>query len=168
MPLSVTNTPDQAGAGSARARKIARIWCLARDLGLSSDLLHAAVESITGKSSISKLSQRQISEVITSLQSRLKSGKRSKWRQGQKAGGNVAFMATPQQREMAKDLLDKLTPVLNLRNPDAYLDAICKRTYNRQFDRLTKAQTQGVIEALKSIYKRSMEHETDRNEGPAG
>ncbi|HQO03408.1 MAG TPA: DUF1018 domain-containing protein [Spirochaetota bacterium] len=167
MP-SVTHTnSDGPGAGSARSKRIARIWCLARDLGLSSDLLHAAVESITGKSSISKLSQRQISEVITSLQSRLKSGKRSKWRQGQKSGGNVAFMATPQQREMAKDLLDKLTPVLNLRNPDAYLDAICTRTYNRQFGRLSKAQTQGVIEALKSIYKRSVEHGTNGNDGPA-
>lgn len=168
MP-SVTHTnSDGPGAGSARSKRIARIWCLARDLGLTSDLLHTAVESITGKSSISKLSQRQISEVITSLQAMLKKDKRKKWRQGQKTGGNVAFMATPQQRDMVTDLLEKLTPVLNLRNPEAYLEAVCKRTYNRNFGRLTKAQTQGVIEALKSIYKRSMGNGTNGSDDTAG
>jgi HPt (histidine-containing phosphotransfer) domain-containing protein len=167
MPTK-SHTPTTEGAESTRSRRIARIWCLARDLGLTSELLHCAVESITGKSSISTLSIRHLSQVIAMLETRLKQDKRRNWRNGQKHGGNVTFVATPQQRELVQDLLDKLTPALNLHSPEAYLDAVCRRTYRRPFNRLTKAQTQGVIEALKSIYKRSVENETDGNEGPAG
>lgn len=148
-----------ASAGSVRSRKIARIWCLARDLSMSGDLLHLAVEGITGKSSISKLSIKQMEEVISTLQDKLRREKRQGWRKNQKQGGeNVAFLPTPQQRGMVEDLIQKIEPLLNLRNREAYLEAVCKRMYGRNFGRLTKAQAQGVIEALKSIYKRSVEH----------
>ena len=150
----------KGGKSPARSGKIARVWCLARDLGIdgnNKELLYAVVESVTGKDSISVLGISEINAVIETLQGQVLRQKRQKYLENMKRQDDgVSYLPTPQQRDVVDDLLKKLTPLLILKKPDAYLEAICKRTYRREYKRLNKTQIQGLIEALKSIYKRHL------------
>jgi len=141
---------------SARAAKIARVWCLARDLGYSDTVLHIAVESITGSDSIAALSMQQLNEVIYHLLKQLKKQKVAGYRKNtQQSRDGVAFMPTPDQRDHVITLLRQITPVLKLYNPNGYLQAICKKTFRKEYEKLNRKQVQNLIEALKSIYKRA-------------
>jgi len=137
-----------------RESQIARVWCLARDLGFNSEPLHVSVEGITGKTSIAKLSMLELKSVIKTLEAALDQRRRSQRSENRKKGGVVSF-PTAQQRDLVADLIRQITPLLRINNPDAYLQAICKRTFRRDYSRLSGHQVQSLIEALKSILQRS-------------
>ncbi len=137
-----------------RNAKIARVWCLARDLGLDREILYVSVESITGKDSISKLSMRELENVIRTLEARLDQQQRIRRRESRKNHG-VVSLPTIQQRDLVDDLMNRITPILRINDPEAYLQAICKRTFRREYTKLTGHQVQSLIEALKSILQRS-------------
>lgn len=141
-----------------RNRKIARIWCLARDLGMTgkneSDL-YLVVESVTGADSISALSMLELDLVSRSLQSILSKQNRQKYTANARNRKNgTAYLPTPAQRKLVADYMDNLTSQLTLNVPDFYLESICRRTFRKDYKRLNKGEMQRLIEVLKSIHKR--------------
>lgn len=151
-----THTPPAGGAGKgapARRAKIARVWCLARDLNLSGELLHVCVEGVTGKSSIAKLSNSELASVIKTLETTLDQRRKEERRARQ--GEGIVLLPTPQQRALVADLMAEVARLRNIHDPEAYLRAICKKTFGREYHKLTGQQTQSLTEALKSIIKRS-------------
>lgn len=143
----------------SRSRKITQIWAIAGQLGIAGDnkdLLYVLVGSITGSNSISSLTDSQLDEVISALimEQRKITRSKSQNRSALKKAG-VLYLPTPEQKDMITSLLNQLTPVLNLRNQDAYLESICKRTYRKSYKLLSLTQTQSLIETLKSILYRS-------------
>ena len=144
-----------------RNKKIARIWCLARDLGMKSGKdseVYLIVESVTGKDSISELNVLELETVVRNLQDALRRQKNKTYQhntRNRKAG--VEYLKTPEQKTLIKDYLEKLTGKLKLNKPDFYLEAICRKTFRKDYQRLNRRETQRLIEALKSIYKRPQE-----------
>lgn len=146
--------PDSAWLDSKRKSKISRLWVLARDLGMSGELLHLSVESITGKKSIRTLSLGELDRTINVLNSRV--GKEKKRPRRESIPG-VAYLPTKLQRDLVDDLLHKIAISHKLHNPDAYLLSICRRTFQKDFSLLNRAEMQRLIEALKSIQNREPE-----------
>lgn len=154
----MSSQAQRNGEKSIRAKKIARIWCLARDIGWDKETVYLVVESVTGKDSISKLSDGQLSGVVFRMNEellKLKRRQKNTRRKEQKNG--VAYLPSPEQRALVQELMAKLKTVLRLRDPVAYLEAVCKRTFRREYKKLTRYQMQSLIEALKSIYERSID-----------
>lgn len=145
---------------TVRNRKISRIWCLARDLGMTGkneDDLYLVVESITGKNSISKLDIIELDMVNRQLQSTLLKQKRQRSLDHSKNRKNgTAYLPTQAQKDLVTDYLNKLTPLLKLNTPESYLESICRRTFRKDYKRLNHHDIQRLIETLKSIYHRNL------------
>lgn len=148
----------QTSGTDPRNRKIARVWCLARDLGMDTESLHLAVESVTGKNSISVLGMMELDIVANKLKELLRRQNREKYLENARSRKNgTAFMSTPAQKNLVSDYIEKLTPVLQLNKPDFYLESICRRTFRKDYKKLNKGEMQRLIEVLKSIHKRHQE-----------
>ena len=146
----------------ARNRKIARIWCLVKDISMTEDELYLAVESVTGKHSISALKITELDLVCKTLNSQLFKQNRKKYLENSKnRKTGVAYLPTPAQQKLVADYIHKLTLKFNLNNPDRYLEAICNRTFKKEYKSLNRGQMQRLIEALKSIYQREPNVEAD-------
>ncbi len=138
-------------------KKISRLWCLAKDLGMESDMLHVAVEGITGKTSISSLTINQLSSVIDVLNKKRRQDRQRKYRKNSaESESGVEQIATPDQRELVSKLMHVITEKLSLQNPQGYLEAICRRTFHSQYSRLRRSQMIKLIETLKSIQNRGV------------
>lgn len=137
-----------------RARAIARIWCLAKDIALTDELLHCLVRGVTGQDSIRLLSSFQMSQVIRELESLRRRQLREKRKKARERRG-VICLATPQQRRRAEEILAAITPLCSIQNPQIWLNAVCLRTYGKPYARLLKDDMQKLIETLKQIQKRT-------------
>jgi hypothetical protein len=118
-------------------------------------MLYVIIESVTGKASISGLGDREIRDVIghlTGLLAKQNAGEYRKNTRSRKSG--IVFLPTKEQHGMVEDLMKKLTPILNLHDPEGYRDSICRRTFRKPYSQLTRNQAKSLIEALKSIYNR--------------
>lgn len=144
-----------------RVKKISRIWCLARDLGISGkneESLYLVVESVTGKNSISALDMLELDMVSRNLKSLLFRQNREKYLENKKnSKKGTAYLPTPAQKKLVEDYLNKLTDVLNLNVPEFYLESISRKTFRKDFKKLNSNEMQRLIEVLKSIYKRKQE-----------
>lgn len=139
-----------------RNRKIARIWCLAKEIGMDGEMLHVAVESVTGKTSISKLTFSQLVAVVRALEvERKKQKRRRSYEREKRTSAGVAYLPSPEQREKVQLLIAQLAPLIDLRNPDAYLTAICRKSFRKDYSKLGRGEMQALIETLKSIMKRN-------------
>lgn len=138
-----------------RSKKISRLWCLARDCGMDSDMLHVAVEGITGKESIKALTIGQLDACIDSLLAQRGRQRGRQYRKNQQGSTRgVSYLPTPEQRSLVTQIMENLTEKLALDNPAGYLESICRRTFRREYSRLTRSQMKNLIEALKSIQNR--------------
>jgi phage gp16-like protein len=153
MPGAASRT-GSSWLDQKRNKKISRLWVLARALGMSGELLHLSVESITGKKSIRTLTLGELDRTINILASRAEKEKRKPRRE--KTAG-VAYLPTRLQRDLVDDLLSKITIKLDIKNPDAYLLSICRKTFKKDYSLLNRTQMQRLIEALKSIQNREPE-----------
>ena len=148
----------QTSGTDPRNRKIARVWCLARDLGMDTESLHLAVESVTGKNSIADLGMMELDIVSRKLKETLFKQNRQKYLENERNRKNgTAFMPTPAQKNLVSDYIEKLTPILQLNKPEFYLESICRRTFRKDYKKLHKGEMQRLIEVLKSIHKRHQE-----------
>lgn len=137
-------------AKNERARKIARIHCLAKDCGMSNIILHITVEGVTGKDSIASLTDMELEKVEKTLVKLLPKQKRTRTSRAQ----GPVYLSTPEQRDKVTQLIIELTPHIDLRSSEAYLNALSKRMFKRSYNRLLLRQMQQLIEALKSIIDR--------------
>lgn len=141
-----------------RNRKISRIWCLARDLGMTGNnesSLYLVVESVTGKDSISSLDMVELDIVNRKLKEILYRQNRQKYLENSRNRKNgTAYLPTPAQKSLVSEYLNKLTVLLKLNTPEYYLRSICRRTFRKDFNKLNKGEMQRLIETLKSIHKR--------------
>jgi len=154
----MTPRKRQTSGTDPRNRKIARVWCLARDLGMDTESLHLAVESVTGKNSIADLGMMELDIVSNKLKELLHRNNRQKYIENARNRNNgTAFMPTPAQKNLVSDYIEKLTPILQLNKPEFYLESICRRTFRKDYKKLNKGEMQRLIEVLKSIYNRHME-----------
>jgi len=153
MPRAGANK-ESSWLEKKRKDKISRLWCLARELGMSGELLHLSVESITGKKSIRALSMNELDRSINILTTRAGKEKR---RPRRESAPGVAYLPTKLQRDLVDDLLVKITIKLDIKNPDAYLLSICRKTFKKDYSLLNRTQMQRLIEALKSIQNREPE-----------
>lgn len=159
--MSGVEKHTSGGTGVPRNRQIARIWCLARDLGMDSAMLHVAVESVTGINSIANLNFRQLVAVIRALEiERKKQKRRRSYERSRRAASGVAYLPTADQREKVSQLLDQLAPLIGLRDRTAYLNAICRKSYRKDYTRLGLRDMQALIETLKSIVARARKPRT--------
>jgi len=143
-------------ADKARTSRIARIHCVAKELGFvgnNKDLLYMQVEIATGKNSISQLTIPQLQSVLKQLDSILATKRRSQTR-GINATSNVILLPTPDQREHAARILVELREPLGIRNPDAYLTGVAKKSCGKSLDQLNRIEFAQIIEALKKIRSR--------------
>jgi len=149
-------TQNNQADTTARNKKISRIWCLARDVSMTKDEVYLVVESLTKKNSISALKTTELDLVCKTLNSQLYKQNRKKYLENSKNRKNgVAYISTPAQQELVADYMRKLTLKLKLNNPGGYLEAICNRTFKKNYKSLNRGQVQRLIEALKSIYVRN-------------
>jgi len=138
-----------------RKRKIAQIHCLSRDLCMDNYLLHVAVHGITGKESIKKLTLNQLIAVIKVLTKMKRRNRQYTYRKNTVlADRGVYMLATPAQRELVEKLMSVITDKLSLQYPDKYLESICKKTFQRPYQKLNRFEMKNLIEALKSIQNR--------------
>jgi hypothetical protein len=156
--LSYKKTSKKPAGCQARNRSIARVWCLARDLGLdgsNKEMLYVVIESVTGRTSISDLETEEIRDVIRHLTGLLAKQNSEEYRKNARSRkGGIVFLPTKEQHGMIEDLMKKLTPILNLHDPEGFRDSICRRTFRKPYSQLTRNQAKSLIEALKSIYNR--------------
>lgn len=159
MNSSQKNIPKSGG--TARNKKISRIWCLARDLGMNGkneENLYLVVESITGKDSISALNLMELDTVCRTLKSLLFKQNRQKYLENAKNSKNgTVYLPTKSQKSLVSDYMIKLTEQLKLNVPEFYLESISRRTFRKDYKRLNRGEMQRLIEVLKSIYKRNQE-----------
>lgn len=157
----MTSRGNRTSDNTLRNRKIARVWCLARDLGMTGknkESLYLVVESVTGKNSISQLDTLELDMVSRKLKETLFKQNREKYLENTRNRKNgTAYLPTPAQKSLVSDYIEKLTPVLQLNKPEFYLESICRKTFRKDYKKLNKGEIQRLIEVLKSIYKRSQE-----------
>jgi hypothetical protein len=154
MPYSTKQR--RRSAASPRSRKIARLWCLARELEMDEPMLRVVVASITGSESISGLTWNQLIQVARALEQEKKRRQRhGSYERGKQAKTGIIYMPTNEQKELVQSLLDNLNGLIELKNADAYLDAICQRIFKKQYVKLNRQEIGKVIEALKSIMGRT-------------
>ena len=153
---------------TVRNKKISRIWCLARDLGMTGknkEGLYLVVESITGKDSISSLDMLELDMVNRSLKSLLFKQNRQKYLENSKNSKNgTTYLPTPAQKDLVSDYLNKLTELLKLNVPEFYLESICRKTFRKDYKKLNRNEMQRLIETLKSIYHRPLKLKEIKNE----
>ena len=143
-----------------RKRKISQLWCLAKDLNMDNEMLHVAVYGLTGKESIRKLTYPQLVAVVKTLTTKKQQDRRRNYaKNSTMADQGVHLLATPDQRELVKNLMAVITNKLQLKYPNSYLEAICKRTFNSTFLKLNRQQMIKLIETLKSIQNRKVNNE---------
>ena len=155
--MGAARTKDTTG--SYRNRLLGHIHILARELGLlaeNRELLRAIVFRETGTEHLSDhgVDPRGIASlkrVRDALQLELDKAKR---RRSRRKGDNVSQLPGPGQRETVDAILADIAGLIDLRDPEAYLESICNRTWGRPFVRMQRNQLQGLIEALKSIRTR--------------
>jgi hypothetical protein len=140
---------------SWRSKKIAHIYCLARDLGMDNDLLHTAVASLTGKDSIRLLDNNELKFTISKLTELKHRQKQYNYRINSKAKkSGVIFLPTVEQKQLVDDYKAKLQSKLKLYSPDSFVNAICNRTLHKEYSKLNRDEMKKLIEILKSIYER--------------
>jgi hypothetical protein len=153
--MTYSTKQRQRGAASPRSKKIARLWCLARDLDMSEAMLRVVVSSVSGSDSISALTWPQLIQSIRALEIEKQRRKRRGTYERKKLGdAGVIFMPTPDQNAKIRSLLSDIDASVRLDDPHAYLDAVCRRTCGKNFRRITRSDAGKVIEALKSIQSR--------------
>jgi hypothetical protein len=138
-----------------RRRKIARLFCLARDLGMSNDMLHVAVYGITGCESIRMLNMQQLNSCIAYLFSEQKKRQRKKYDYNarlKKTG--VLVLPSIEQRNLIRKLVSSISCNRDLYDPDGWLNAICLKTFKKPFSKLNRQEAKNLIEVLKSINAR--------------
>lgn len=108
------------GNADSRRRELARIHCLARDLGLDRDAYHDVVRAVTGCASASELSAAQRTQLMRHLRAKLGT------RDNRAAPGAPHTLAN-------KAMLRKIGALLAQDNkPWAYADALAKRIAKRE------------------------------------
>ena len=149
--------PEKSGTiKSTRVRKISQIWCLARDLhldGENKDLLKLQILQATGKDSISALSEPQLDKAIHHLKVLL-----AKQRSTSVRNLPRLQLPTPSQRKKVELLLQQINSHVPLHDPEAYLNGVANKSYQKAYKALNRQQLQGVIEALKVILNRISNH----------
>ena len=139
----------------ARNREIARIFCLARELGTQKDHLNTLSESVTGEFSIKKLSKSQRSKLIRHLVGmEKKSNKKTPGRNQTFRGKGVFVVPTAEQHTKVNQLLATLAPLTDIRDQVAYRESLSKRNYKKSYATLSFYQMQKFIETLKKIITR--------------
>lgn len=153
---------------TVRNNKISRIWCFARDLGMTGnnkEYLYLVVESITGKDSISSLDILELDMVNRSLKALLFKQNRRKYLENAKnSKKGITYLPTPAQKDLVSDYLAKLTELLKLNVPEFYLESICRKTFRKDYKKLNRNEMQRLIETLKSIYHRPIKPKEINNE----
>lgn len=154
--MSYTTKQRQRSAASPRTRKIARLWCLARDLEMDEPMLRVVVASVSGAESISALTWNQLIQAIRALEiEKKRRARQGVYERGKQSKIGVIFMPTTAQKTMVQSLLDELNLLIELKNADAYLETVCRRIFGKQYCRLNRQEISKVIEALKSIIERT-------------
>jgi len=156
--MSYTTKQRQRSAASPRTKKIARLWCLARDLEMDEPMLRVVVASVSGTESISALTWNQLIQAIRTLEKEKKRrARQDEYERGKLSKTGVIFMPTNPQRAMVQSLLDELNLLIELKNADAYLETVCQRIFKKQYCRINRQEIGKVIEALKSIKERTQQ-----------
>lgn len=133
-------------ASKATPAQLRKIYVLARENGMDSDLLHLHVSRIAGKDSLSRPSITEAVKVIDSLS-------------GKKKGREERI--TARQEWKIKDL----AKAMGWRNEKGEADEkrldgfLRERTGVEHYKWLTKKEASGVIEAFKSMLERKKEEE---------
>ncbi len=149
-------SPNKPLNTTSRNRKIARMWCLARELSFDSETLHLVVESVTGKESIAELNPLETDMVIRQLTSELKKQRnRARIDRTRNSQGGVSYLPSSKQKKFVDDLLQKITVKHGIDNPEKYLEYICQKTFNKPYKLMQSREVSRLIEALKSIERRS-------------
>lgn len=139
-----------------RRKKIARLFCLARDLGMSNEMLHAAIYGVTGCDSIRLLNLSQLDMSIRILEKELHDRKKHHYQKNsqyaKQPNSRVLFLPTINQRRMVDFLVARI--VRHQDDAKQYLDYICNKTFGKQYQMLNRREMKNLIEALKSIKRR--------------
>jgi len=150
MTSSKTHKPSPGKPRSRRSCRIARLWALSRELGIDSDALHVIVEMTTGLDSIRACSLDQVNQAITVLEYQ----KKTRPKTHRPSAGNVTLLPTYDQRKLARQIMADIARSGDIKNPDCYLDGVCRKRVGKPFHRLTAIELRDVIEALKQIRSR--------------
>jgi len=134
--------------------QIAKIWAMAREIDLSKESVYDVVYRVTGSDSISSLSSKEgidVIEVLIHIMKELGIDPERKYRPG---------MASDKQIRYIEDLAYKLGWDSDPKRLRGYL----KKYYKvEHIQWLTLESASKVIEGLKAIYKRSLQHDSQKN-----
>lgn len=134
-----------------KTKCISRIWAHCKSQGVSKEDLYLLIHTLTGSESMSALSVSQLVLVIEKLEGKKKAKKITS-----RGGFNVSFFPSRWQKEKVSELLEGLFRSNVIRNKEAYLQSVCLKISQKEFQKMDGKQIQKVIEALKSIQKRSL------------
>ncbi len=138
---------------NSHTRMVSRIWSLARDLGIdgdNKDMLYYMMQGLTGYGSISRLCQddsTKAKQFIFHMQGMLIKKKRPGH-----AGKKGMIVPLPTQAQLKH--VSKLETAITSTGSGIRAEHIANRTWKKPVKRLNYFQTQGLIEALKSISRR--------------
>lgn len=143
-------------AASPRSRKIARLWCLAHELEMDEQMLRVVVASVSGSESISALTWPQLIQSIRALELEIKRRRRhASYERGKQYRSGAVFLPTAEQKQLISSLLDEIDFLISLKSREAYIDAICRRSFRKEFRQINRQDAVKLIEALKSIIGRT-------------
>lgn len=136
-----------------RNKFISAIWVIAKELGINKEYLHVLVYCITGGESIKALSEVELKKVVDHLKK-----EQAKFHAQQKRNerdAKVHRLPTPQQRYYCSRLLLDAKRILDLKDPNAYLESIAKRMFDKPVMKLDRKEFGSLIKQLTQITKAS-------------
>ncbi|MBN2157885.1 MAG: DUF1018 domain-containing protein [Spirochaetes bacterium] len=119
-------------------------------------MLRVVVASVSGSESISSLTWPQLIQSIRALEQEKKRRRRhASYERGKQYNAGTIFLPTEEQRQLVSSLLDEIDFLITLKNREAYLYAICWRSFRKEYRHIDRRDTVKLIEALKSIIDRA-------------
>lgn len=136
-------------------KEIAKIHVLKKLYQLTEEELYLHVKNETNSDSISKLTKPQAWKVIKSLEAKYNPQKPKPRRYTtirSNSNPNVITLATPEQRELLTDLIDKINASTKYKMS---LEGMAQRQFKKSEKLLTRNDARILTEAAKSILDRS-------------
>ncbi|GAB4221136.1 MAG: hypothetical protein Kow00102_14150 [Spirochaetota bacterium] len=135
-----------------------RLFYLCRLLGIDEDTRHAMQYEITGKESLTRMTESDINTVVNHLETIAKQNgyllhtRKGHWKNKLPKGKNIYNLMTNEQRRKIIALSMQLYDSFSEEQMNIY----CLNHFNKPFRRLSSSEAIKLIEAQKSMLKRRM------------
>jgi phage gp16-like protein len=132
--------------------QISKIWVMAKSLHIDKENLYEMIYSISNKTSMTSLTNREAYRLIEKLKGMTDKNHQAELRKSKKTNITPIDFYRPTNKQHS--YIDSLVRRINVNTQEIVIEGLALKTFNKPYKNLNRHELKRLIEALKSILNR--------------